>query len=491
MLGLECLEETMKNKTLSRKKMLAFASADFFGGGSFNIINFLYPGFLALTVGIPPYWAGIIILIARFWDAISDPIMGIFTDRTKSRLGKRRIYLVIASPLVVLGLFLLFYPFHFESLTLRIIACLFTYLLFSTIQTMVMIPYYSLSSEISSDYQQRARANTYRLGFSIFASILCVALPGMIVDMFKDSSGSKALGFIVMGLIFGTLFGISVLITGLFAKEEIHTAPIKNKTTISNFIKPLRLKTYRQYLLIFMNLQITMAIMSGLFFFYIDFYICRDLTASGETNMVGLIGAALMFLMQIVALPVYLHMIKLKDKMYVYRFGSYIWIIGAIILFFLPPNVNPIIIYLLAIILGFGISAPGLIPHTIFGDVVDASELVFKERAEGQISGLTNFANKLAQALGISLVMMIIGIFGFKEAQIGQVVLSQPLSAQNALKFIIAFAPLIFMTIGIIVSKRYKIDYKMQKRILVAINMRKEGFDDIELIRELQNEKTK
>ena len=51
------------------KKKLAFASADIFGGGSFNIINFLYPGFLALTVGISPYWIGIIMLIARFWDA--------------------------------------------------------------------------------------------------------------------------------------------------------------------------------------------------------------------------------------------------------------------------------------------------------------------------------------------------------------------------------------------------------------------------------------
>lgn len=475
---------------LSRKKMLAFASTDIFGGGSFNIINFLYPGFLALTVGIPAYWAGIIMLVARVWDAITDPVMGIISDRTSSKFGKRRIYLVIAAPLVVIGLFLLFFPFSFESLTLRILATLFSYILFSTIQTMIMIPYYSLSSEISTDYQERARANSYRLAFSIFSSILCVALPGIIVKMFEDK-GSERTGYMVMSLIFGVLFGIGVLITGIFAKEEIHTPPLKTKFSIKNFVKPFKLKTFRQYLWMFMTLQVTMAIMSGLFFFYIDFYICRDITASGKENMVSLIGAALMFLMQIVALPIYLHMIKKKDKMYVYRFGAYIWIVGAVILFFLPPNVNPIIIYILAIILGFGISAPGLIPHTIFGDVVDSSDLIFGERAEGSISGLTNFMNKVAQAIGLGVIMMIIGAFGFQEAQPNEKILSQPLSAQLALKFIIAFAPLIFMTIGIIVSKKYKINYDMQKRIVKALEDRKNTTEDQELIWEIQDEKTK
>lgn len=63
-------------------KKLAFASADIFGGGSFNIINFLYPGFLAITVGISPYWIGVIVLLARIWDAITDPLMGHISDRT-------------------------------------------------------------------------------------------------------------------------------------------------------------------------------------------------------------------------------------------------------------------------------------------------------------------------------------------------------------------------------------------------------------------------
>lgn len=475
----------MEQKKLSRKTILAFASTDIFGGGSFNIVNFLYLNFLVLTIGIDAIWAGAIILIARLWDAITDPIMGAVSDRTTSKLGKRRVYLVIVAPLIVLGLFLLFYPFSFESKALRIIATLFSYLLFVTIQTMIMIPYYSLSSEISSDYEQRARANTYRLGFSIFSSILCVALPKIIVDTVNKQTGSLTNGYIVMGLVFGVIFAVSVLITGLFAREEIKTPPLTSKVNIRSFIRPLKLKTYRQYLWMFMAVQITMAIMSGLFFFYIDFIVVRDVTATGTSNSVGLIGAAIMFFMQIVALPIYLKMIQVKNKMYVYRFGAFIWIVGAIVLFFLPANVNPIIIYILAAILGFGISAPGLIPHTILGDVVDSSELVFKERAEGAISGITNFANKLSQAIGLGLMSMVLGLFNFQEAKPGQVVTSQPADAQWALRAIIAFAPLVFMTIGIIISKQYKIDYTMQKRIVKALDDRKQGIENEELVQGL------
>ena len=92
----------MVKKSIGRK--LAFASADIFGGGSFNIINFLYPTFLAITVGISPYWIGVIMLVARLWDAITDPIMGHLSDRTTSKMGKRRIYMVIASPFVLVSM---------------------------------------------------------------------------------------------------------------------------------------------------------------------------------------------------------------------------------------------------------------------------------------------------------------------------------------------------------------------------------------------------
>ncbi len=455
----------MKNKEL--KKKLAFASADIFGGGSFNIINFLYPGFLAITVGISPYWIGVVVLVARMWDAITDPLMGHISDRTQSRMGKRRIYLVIAAPLVLISMYLLFFPYSFSSTGLRVVAVLVSYLIFTTVQTSVMIPYYSLSSEITSDYQKRASYNSYRLGFSIFSSILCVAVPGIIVGMFGD----KAIGYQVMSLSFGLLFGLSVLFTGLFAREEIISPVVTTKLSVKEMAKPLGLRPFRQYLGMFLVLQMSMAIMSGLFFFYVDFYIVKSETALGNSTVVGLISAALMFSMQIVALPIYLKIIAKKGKTYAYRFGGFLWIFTALFIFLIPANVNPIVLYLVAALMGLGISGPGLVPHTMYGDVVDAGQIKFKDRLDGQMSGFTNFINKIAQAIGLALVMFLIGLAGFQEQPLGgPAIVSQPDSALLMIRVIMALTPLVFMSIGIFISLKYKIDAKKHKEITDAIN---------------------
>ena len=454
----------MKKREFLRK--IAFASADLFGGGSFNIINFLYPVFLTLIVRIDAGTSAIIILVARIFDAIIDPIIGRLSDGTKSRFGKRRIYLIVCSPLIVLAMFLLFYPFNFSDDTLRAIAVLLAYLVFVAVQSTIMIPYYSLSSEISSDYQARASFNAYRLGFSIFSSIICVAVPGIIVNSFAD----QRLGFQVMSLSFGLFFGISILLSGLFAKEEIVSPVIKTKLSFKEFFEPLRLRPFRQYLVMFLLTQITMAVMSGLFFFFIDFYVAKDMTFNGEPNIIRTIGAALMFLTQIVALPVYLKMIQKKSKAFTYRFGALIWIISGLALLLIPANASPWTVYALAVVMGFGISAPGLVPHTMFGDVADAGELRFKKRLEGQMSGFANFINQIAQALGLSMAMLILDLADFQVQDLTEPLIpAQPESALLAIRLVMAFTPLILLTIAIIVSYFYKINASEQQRIKHAI----------------------
>jgi len=214
-----------------------------------------------------------------------------------------------------------------------------------------------------------------------------------------------------------------------------------------------------------------MAIMSGLFFFYVEFYITKRQTFLGETSMVGLIAAALMFSMQIVALPIYLKIIEKKGKTFAYRFGAYVWIVTALFILVIPANVNPLVIYLVGALMGFGISGPGLVPHTMYGDVVDAGQIKFKDRLDGQMSGFTNFINKIAQAVGLALVMFLIGVAGFKEKPLdGSFVGEQPDSALLMIRIIMALAPLIFMSIGILISFKYKIDAKKQKEITDAIH---------------------
>jgi Na+/melibiose symporter-like transporter len=207
--------------------------------------------------------------------------------------------------------------------------------------------------------------------------------------------GDKAIGFQVMSLAFGLLFALSVLLTGLFAKEEIQTPVITTKLSFKEMAKPLSLHPFRQYLCMFFVLQMSMAIMSGLFFFYVDFHITKFSTFISWPTMVGLIAVALMFSMQIVALSVYIKMIEKKGKSYSYRFGAYLWIVTAHSIFtiIILVIVSPLAIYISGILMGFGISSPGLVPHTMYGDVIDTGQIKFKDCLEGQMSGFTNFFN--------------------------------------------------------------------------------------------------
>ena len=451
---------------MKMKRILAFAAGDIFGGGSFNIINFLYPGFLALAVGLPAHLAGVVILIARIFDAVIDPFLGLVSDRMRVRFGTRRGAIIAAAPLLVLSMFLMFYPYSHPSVNVRFWAVLSSYIFFYAVQSCVMIPYYSLSSEMTEDYTERARMTTVRLGFSIFSSIVCVAVPGMIVDRYEGNRG-----YIVMSLLFGGVFCVCVLLTGIFAKEGVPAPKKAEPFAWADFVRPFRVKPFRQYLYILLCCQMTMAIMSGLFFFYVDFYFCREQTARGEGNMVGMLGAALMFAMQIVALPAYMAMIKRAGKMPVYIVGSVLWIAGALCLFLIPPGASPVWIYALAAVLGFGISGPGLIPHAIFGDVVDVGTLKFGANAAGAFSGIANLINTIASAAGLAIVMAAIGAAGFQEQIIGApTVVSQPESAQKAILAIMALAPLIFMTIGIFVCTRYRLNKENHARVLAALD---------------------
>ena len=451
---------------LSRGRILAFASGDIFGGGSFNITNFLYPGYVALAVGLPARTAGLIMMAVGIFDAITDPVMGFLSDKMRVRFGTRRGGLLVCAPLIAISLFLAFYPYTNPDDTIRFLTVLVSYIFFTAVQTTIMIPYFSLSSEMTDDYTERARLTTVRLGFSIFASILCVAVPGIIVDMFDGTDG-----YIVMSLTFGVLFAICVAITGLFAKEGLPAPKKAEPFIIKDFLRPFKVKSFRQYLWLFLCCQMTMAIMSALFFFYVDFYFCAETTARGESNIVGMIGAAIMFSMQIVALPIYMIINKKFSKTAVYILGSAIWILSAPVLLLVPPDISPVYLYVLAAVMGFGISGPGLIPHAIFGDVVDVGHLQFGTRVAGAFSGIANFVNKIAQAIGLAIVMGIIGLAGFVERDISSevMVLEQPYSAQMAIVLLMAFAPLVFMSFGCWICTRYRLNKERHAQVLVAI----------------------
>ena len=164
---------------LSLWRKIGYGMGDIFGGGSSTIISFYYLIFLTDVVLINPALAGTVILISKIYDAITDPFEGVISDRTRTRLGRRRPYLLAGMPLIFLSFAALFYPIDLSQEFQRFIFVVLTYLFFSTVVSIVMLNYNALQSEMTLDYNERTSLSSARIFFSTLASIICaVGAPG-------------------------------------------------------------------------------------------------------------------------------------------------------------------------------------------------------------------------------------------------------------------------------------------------------------------------
>ncbi len=522
---------TPQETKLSLKNKLAFASGDIFGGGTFNLINFLFIPFLTLVLGIPMIWASPLLLLTKLWDGIIDPFIGAVTDgKQPGKLGKRRYFMLISAPIVLVGLVLLFFPWNMvtTSIPLKIVLVAFSYILYATAQSFVLIPYYSLASEMTDDFSERTKVNAVRLAFSIFSSLICVAVPGMIA-----SPSGSSYNYILMAVLFGSIFAISIIVTALFAREQIITPAVRRKVSFRNFFKPLKSKSYRKYLGMYMCTSMAMAVMSSFFFVFCDFVLRAEsyaaVTASGGTLSrfpIATVAAACMFAAQILALPIYLKIIKRFGKRTAYTISGILWCVMATIMIFLPAEtgveiidgvvysvggVSDIGVMVIAFLLGLSLGGCVFVPHSSFGDVCDACQLQFEERTEGNISGLTNFLNTTAQAIGLSLpalIMSISALGGYVQTQyvtvseyesylagtadslselgadisnfaattydnmVQLIPLGQSDASQLALRLVFALLPVVIVLTGVIIARTYRLNQARQSRIVELINSR-------------------
>lgn len=161
----------MTDKEIKTQNIIFYGMGDLYGGGAFFVIGTLFLIFLTDVIGLTPAKAGLVLVLGKSWDAISDPLMGYISDHTRSRFGRRRVYFLIGIIPIALSFFLLWYPAEFNSETFLFLYYVFAYIFFSTIFTMVMVPYSALNAEMTENYQIRTRLSASKMLFSQFSSV--------------------------------------------------------------------------------------------------------------------------------------------------------------------------------------------------------------------------------------------------------------------------------------------------------------------------------
>lgn len=255
---------------------LCYGLGDIYGGGSFNIINFFYAFFLANIVRIPTYWAAVIMMVARLWDAFSDPIMGLITDNTRSKFGRRKPYFIAGIPLIVISMIWVWYPASFQDMTLKILFTGAGYIFYNTVVTMVIVPYTAYAPEITMDYYERNSLNTIRVVFSLLSSLMCALVPLEIVSIVLNKTGSYANSYFTMALIIGLIFALPYIgvILGTKERKDFMSAP-KIKGSWKPMLQSLKVRSFRKLVFLYLCIFVSLDLITTSFQFYMAYVLKR------------------------------------------------------------------------------------------------------------------------------------------------------------------------------------------------------------------------
>ncbi|MDP2814130.1 MAG: MFS transporter [Erysipelotrichaceae bacterium] len=430
----------MKKSQFSAK--LAYGAADIYGGGSFLIISILYLVFLTDVVGLNPALAGSIPMIGKIWDALTDPIMGNIVDRTQSKYGAKRFYLLIGSFAGAITFAMMWITISGSANTLYFFYLLM-YILFSTGFTIVMVPYNALLPDMVSDYTQRSAFTMYRMIFSALSAILAGLIPNMIVNRV---GATQAQGFLIMGITFGVIFFLAILFT--FAKTWETIQPVVKtpfKESFRESFSVFRNRSFRLYLGVFLFGQGSSDFITTLIIYFLAVVLRQP--EQYTFIMSGVLVS------QLLAMFFYQLVLKKTSKKFPIYLGFPIRMIATFSMIFFAYAQAPILpIFIASFISGLGTAASSVTSYAILTDLTDVDYLITTKRRAGIYSGMATFNRKIANGLAIWLIGLLLAFFKYDA---GATVPSAV--TVDGIKFMFIALPLLFMVATLYFTYKFPI----------------------------------
>ena len=458
------------------KKKLGYACGDIYGGGSFLIFSMLFMNFLVLVEGMSVVLATTIIFVGKLWDAITDPMIGNLSDKTRTRFGRRRIYFLIGIIPVLISFIALWYSFGIQGETGKFIYYMFAYMLFGTAFTIVMVPYNAILPDMTSDYNERTRFTTMRMAFSAGTAILAAVLPSILIKSFGGGVNGPAQkpGYLAMAIVFGVLFGACWLLTFLGTKER-DDIPAPAPFSIKQWFTVFRNKTYRNFLGIFVFVQVAIDLLLALFVFYIDIVVLQ------YKNYEVIMGVLLVF--QLLFMFLHNRIAQKKGKCFPLYIGIPVWVAASIGFIFVTNATPLLVICALAVLVALGAAAGNLATWSMLSDTCDVDELMTGKRREGIYSGFTTFARKFSSGIAVLLLGFGLQFAGFDQNAYN-LIRSSPsfdpaafatTGVAGVIKWMFIIIPVVFLGVAFLFALRYKLDRKRFDCVMDGIKRLKEG----------------
>ena len=436
---------------------LAYGSADFGFAFVDSCLAVLFAIFMTDMVGISPSMAALAIFIGKSWDWINDPLVGYFADRTRSRWGRRRPYLLFGFIPLGLAFTMMWWIPPFTSEWSFVAYYAGAYFFLDLMVTLTSMPYFALTPELTQDYDERTSLTTYRMAFSLIGGLVAFVVPLAIIGETIPENTDRAL---LMGGIFGIAAAIPILFTFLGTREKEEYIAQEPPSLRESLQAVRKNRPFIFAMGIFLFTWTAMSIIENQLFYFLEYRMGLEEEAP--------IVAGTVFISAILVLPLWAYISKRTDKRKAYIFGMIFLSSVMVSLFFIPPTLGLWIVITLAALAGIGVSAVHVLPWAMIPDAVEVDELNTGARHEGMFYALVTLFRKVAASIAIPLALILLDSSGFVSNAPEQLP-----SAQNTIRFLMGPLPSIFLLGGIAFAIFYPLSRDRHAEVRAEIANRK------------------
>lgn len=453
----------MKNNTeqiLSLKEKVGYACGDVASNFYWRVFDVFLFIFYTDVFGLSAAAVGTMMLVTRLIDAFSDPLMGALADRTKTKMGKFRPYLLWGIlPIAAAGVLTFTVPDVSDSN--KLLWAYGTYIFMMLAYTFINVPYGALLGVVTSDTQQRTTLTSFRfIGAFSGGSLVAYLTPELVNYL---GQGNEALGWQYTMAVYGVIAGGLFVLTFLSTKERI-SPPAHQKTPILQDIKDLtQNKPWVVLFVLALIIMMTISLRGSTGSFYFKYYAERP-------DLIGTFAMAYMIALAIGAASTPL-LTRFFDKRNLLMILMSIVAVLSVLFYFVPGD-NITLMFILQIMIGLALGPKSPLVFSMYADTADYSEWRNGRRATAMIFSAAAFAQKLGGALAGAMIGWLLASLGYvaNQAQTG--------ASEHGIVLLMTLIPAVFAAVAVPLIWFYSLNDEKLK--IVQDDLEKRKANDIE-----------